>query len=133
MKDSSREFSPLTLIAIVVVLGLTVLVLELTNRFYYDPICKRHAESHQLTFQKSSMGWRKRLEDWPAECFFRDKRGNLTRIKISEIPLTSLDWLRRILSWLAMVGGVGGSVWLASVISGHKVRRRGRKYRIHDS
>ena len=130
MKNSGD--SPfLTLIAVVVVLGLTILTLELTNRFYYDPICQRHAESRQLNFHKSSAGWVKRGR--PAECFFRDKRGNLTRVEIADLPLTSMDWLRRILSWLAMIGGVGGSVWLASVISGHKVRRRGRKHRIHDS
>jgi hypothetical protein len=122
-----------SLIAVVVALGLTVLVLDLTNRFYYDPICKRYAESHRLTFYKSSMGWHKNQTDWPAECFFRDKRENITRVKISELPLTSLDWLRRVLSWVAMMGGVGGSVWLASVISGEKVRRRGRKHRIHDT
>lgn len=130
MKNSGD--SPLrTLIAVVVVLGLVFLVLELTNRFYYDPICQRHAESRKLTFHKSSAGWVKK--GWPAECFFRDKRENLTRVEISELPLTSMDWLRRILSWVAMIGGVGGSVWLASVISGHKVRRRGRKHRIHDT
>lgn len=130
MKNSG-DFPFLTLIAVVVVLGLTILTLELTNRFYYDPICQRHAESRQLNFHKSSSGWVKRGR--PAECFFRDKRGNLTRVEIADLPLTSMDWLRRILSWLAMIGGVGGSVWLASVISGHKVRRRGRKHRIHDS
>ena len=120
-----------TLIAVVVVLGLVVLVLELTNRFYYDPICQRYAESRRLTFHKSSAGWSKK--GWPAECFLRDNRGNLTRVKISDLPLTSMDWLRRGLSWLAMIGGVGGSVWLASVVSGQKVRRRNRKYRIRDS
>jgi len=127
----SREFSILTLIAVAVVLGLTILVLELTNRFYYDPICQRHAESRQLDFHKSSAGWVKKGR--PAECFFRDKRGNLTRVEIADLPLTTTDWLRRGLSWLAMIGGVGGSVWLASVISGQKVRRRGRKHRIHDT
>lgn len=121
-----------TLIAVAVVLGLTILTLELTDRFYYDPICQRHAESKRLTFHKSSSGWAKKGR--PAECWFRDKRGNLTRVEIAEIPLTSMDWLRRILSWVAMMGGVGGSVWLASVISGQKVgRRRGRKDRIHDT
>lgn len=127
----SREFSILTLIAVAVVLGLTILVLELTNRFYYDPICQRHTESRQLDFHKSSAGWVKKGR--PAECFFRDKRGNLTRVEIADLPLTTTDWLRRGLSWLAMIGGVGGSVWLASVISGQKVRRRGRKHRIHDT
>ena len=130
MKRSSRDFSPLSLIAVAVALGLTFLVLHLTDRFYYDPICQRYAESRQLSFHKST-GWSKRFG--PAECFFRDKRGNLTRIEISELPLTTPDWIRRILSGVAMMGGVGGSVWLASVISGEKVRRRGRKYRIHDS
>lgn len=124
MKDSRREFSMRSLLAVVVVLGLSAFVLHFTSRFYYDPICQRYADSRQLTFNKSTMGWPK--QDWPAECFFRDRSGNIARVKVSDLPLTTQDWLRRVLSWVAMIGGVGGSVWLASVISGARVRRRRR-------
>lgn len=124
MKDSRREFSVRHLLAVVVVLGLTIFVLHFTSRFYHDPICQRYADSRRLTFNKSTVGWPKK--GWPAECFFRDRNGNIARVEVSDLPLTTPDWLRRVLSWVAMIGGVGGSVWLASVISGAKVRRRRR-------
>lgn len=124
MKDSPRGFSVRSLIAVVVVVGLSAVVLHFTSRLYYDPICQRHADSQQLTFDKSSMGWAKK--GWPAECFFRDRSGNSARVEVADLPLTAEDWLRRVLSWVAMIGGVGGSVWLASFISGSKVRRRRR-------
>jgi len=108
---------------VVVVLGLTAVVLHFTSRLYYDPICQRYADSRHLTFNKSTMGWKK---DWPAECFFRDQRGNSSRVKVADLPLTTEDWLRGLLSWVIMIAGVGGSVWLASVISGSKVRKRRR-------
>ena len=74
------------------------------------------------------MAWPK--HDRPAECFFDDRKGNIKRVEVAAIPLTSADWVRRGLSWLAMIGGVGGSVWLASLIGGFKPgRHRRRKHK----
>lgn len=125
MKDSSRNFSVRSLAALLVVLGLTFFILDFTSRFYYDPICKRYADSQQLTFVSSSMGWWKKGR--PAECFYRDNRGNSKRVEVDTIPLTSGDWVRWILRYAAMIGGVGGSVWLASLIGGFKPGRRRRR------
>ena len=124
MKDSSREFSIRSLIGVVVVLGLSALVVHYTGRFYYDPICERYAESQQLTFHRATIGWPK--AGLVAECGFRDKRGNYESINVGDVPLTTADWVRRLLSWIGLIGGVGGSVWLTSVIIGSKAHRRRR-------
>lgn len=119
-----KDFSVRSLIALFVVLGLTFFVLHFSSRFYYDPICQRYADDQQFTFESSTMGSVKR--GWPAECFFRDRRGNSTRVEVGTLSLTSTDWVRWILSWVATIAGVGGSVWLASFIGGFKPRRRRR-------
>ena len=124
MKDSSRNSPGRSLLALVVVLGLTFLILKFTNDIYYEPICKRHAESQGLTFWSYSQRWVK--QDLPAECFFRDRNKNLTRVDIAEIPKTSNDWMRWLLTWIATIAGVGGAVWLASLIGGFKPGRRRR-------
>lgn len=126
MKRSSRDLSIRSLVAVVVVVGLSSLILHYSSRFYYDPICKRYAESRRLTFVSSSMEWVK--QGWPAECFFDDRNGNSKRVEVATMPLTSGDWVRWVLRWVAVIAGVGGSVWLASVIGGFKPgRRRSRR------
>ena len=124
MKNSKREFSVRSLVGVVVVLGLSALVVHYTGRFYYDPICERYAESQQLTFHRSTIAWPK--AGLVAECLFRDHRGDSERINVADVPLTTADWVRRLLSWTGLIGGVGGSVWLTSVIIGSKARRRRR-------
>ena len=65
--------------------------------------------------------------DATAKCYFDDRSGNISRVEVDAIPLTSADWVRRGLSWLALFGGVGGGVWLAFLISGFKPGQRRRK------
>ena len=105
-----------------VVLGLTFVVLHYAGLLYYKPLCGRYAEPRHLEFSSYTSGWRKRYG--PAECFFRDRSGNVQRVEVSTLQLTSCDWVRWILSWAATILGVGGSVWLAGVIGGFKPRRR---------
>lgn len=133
------DFSPRSLLALVVVLGLIYLVIDLSGRLYYVPICERYAEEEQLIYTSHTVGRPK----WgtPAECFFRDRRGNSERVEVSEIPPTSGDTIRWAVSWLTTIGGLGGSVWIASLIAGRKPgRRRDKKRRskrdvksIHDT
>jgi|SRR5687767_1726714 len=131
MGDSRSNFSIRSLLALIIVLGLTYLVLDLSGRFYYDPICQRYADDQQLTYISHTTGWSKwRL---PAECFFRDKRGNSTRVEVATLSLTSGDAIRWVISWIALIAGVGGSVWLASLVSGDKPRRRRSRERHHKS
>ena len=124
MKDSRHSLSIRSLLAVIVVVGLSSLILHYAGGIYYNPICQRYAESRQLKFDSYTTGWAK--HDWPAECFFHDKNGNSKRIEVDTLSLTSGDWVRWVLSWVARIGGVGASVWLASVISGYKPGRRRR-------
>jgi hypothetical protein len=122
-REKDRSKHPLrSLIALAVVLGITIFVLDFTSGFYYDPICRRYADSRQLKFRSSKMAYPK--HDSPAECFFDDRNGNIKRIEVASIPLASADWVRRGISWLAMIGGVGGSVFLGGLIGGFKPGRR---------
>lgn len=122
-KDSSRGLSIRGVLALIIVLGLTALILRLTSGFYYTPICQRYAETERVIYDGYSMGWPKRHS--PAECFFRDRRGNSRRVEVSTLEMTSEDWTRWLLSWGATIAGVGGSVWLATLVSGS--RRKGRR------
>ena len=126
-KNFSRGLSIRGLLAVVVVLGLSALIFHFTGRFYYEPICRRYAESERLTYDGYTMGWGKKYS--PAECFFRDRRGNSKRVVVSTITLTSADWIRWILRWGVTIVGVGGSVWLVSFLI---VSRSGRRRRKHD-
>lgn len=122
------NFSPRSLFGLVVALGLIYLVFDLSGRIYYVPICQRYAEDEQLTYTSHTVESPK----WglPAECFFRDRRGNTERVEVSEIPLTSGDTIRWFVSWIATIGGLGGSVWIASMVAGRKPgRRRQKKHR----
>lgn len=124
VKGSSHNFSIRSLLALFLVLGLAYLVLDFSSRFYYGPLCQRYGESRRLTYTSYTIGRVK----WghPAECFFRDANGNSKRVQASTIQLTPSDWVRWLLRWVATILGVGGSVWLASVVGGFKVSRRRR-------
>src|SRR5688500_6058884 len=122
MGDSRSNFSIRSLLALIIVLGLTYLVLDLSGRFYYDPICQRYADDQQLTYISHTTGrskWR-----LPAACFFRDKRGNSTRVTVATLSLASGDAMMWVSSWMALAAGVGASVWFPSVDSGDNPRRR---------
>ena len=110
--------------ALVLILGLGYLVLTFTGRFYYEPLCQRYAESKGLTY----VGYTPGRTKWglPDECFFRDANGNTSRVLVSDIPPTSADWVRWVLSWVAVVAGMGGLVWAASLVGGFKPGRRRR-------
>ena len=125
-KDSSRCLSIRGLVAVIVVLGLSGLILHFMGGFYYEPICRRYAESERLTYDGYTMGWGKKYS--PAECFFRDRRGNSIRVVVSTITLTPADWIRWILRWGATIVGVGASVWLVSFLIGSRPGRRRRKH-----
>src|SRR5687767_14125499 len=122
MKNSLRSSSVRSVLALLVGIGLTYFILDYCNRVYYEPICQRHADSQQLTYWSYSAGRIK--QGIAAECFFRDRNGNLARVEVAQIPQDSSDRLRWVLTWAADLAGVGVSVWLASLISGFKVRRR---------
>ena len=124
MKGSRHSLSPRSVVAVIVVVGLSSLILHYAGVIYYKPLCQRYADSRQLKFDSFTTGWAK--HNWPAECFFHDKQGNSKRIEVDTLTLTSGDWIRWVLSWIATIGGVGGSVWLAGVISGFKPGRRRR-------
>lgn len=126
MKDSRKSLTPRSLVAVIVVVGLTSLILHYAGGIYYNPLCQRYADSRQYKFDSYTVGRR----DWPAECFFHDRYGNSKRIDVDTLSLTSADWVRWVISWVAIIGGVGGSVWLASVISGSKPGRRRRKHKV---
>lgn len=126
MKQSASDFNFRSLVALVVVLAGTLTVIALSDRFYYKPLCQRYAEAEGLQYHSYAAGWAKK--GWPAECFLRDRSGNIQRIEVSQIEHTSADSVRWVLSWLATIGGVGGSVWLASVVGGFKQKSsKGRR------
>lgn len=132
--DTGRrsDFSVRDLLALVIALGGTLFVLEFSGRIYYVPLCERYADAHRLTYHSYTPGWRKKGH--PAECFFRDKRGNLSdRVEASTLQLTSSDQIRWVLSWIAQIAGVGGSVWMAHLVGGYKSRRRRHKKRHKNS
>ena len=122
MKDSGQSHPFRSLLALALVLGLGYLVLDFSGRLYYGPLCRRYGESQRLTYISHPIGWR----SWPAECSFRNANRNTKRVEVSTIPLTSEDWVRRLLSWVALVAGMGTSVWLASLVGGFKPGRRRR-------
>ena len=122
MKKSSGDFTLRSLLALIVVLGLTFATLHYAGGIYYWPLCERYAESKRLKFSSYHSGWEK--QKWPAECFFRDRSGNIQRVEVSTLQQTSGDWVRWLLSWVARILGVGGAVWLASLIGGLKPGRR---------
>ena len=126
MKDSRHSLSPRSVVAVIVVVGLSSLILNYAGGIYYKPLCQRYADSRQLKFHSYHTASRKHESDWPAQCFFHDKNGDMKRVEVDTLSLTSGDWVRWVLSWVATIGGVGGSVWLASVISGFKAGRRRR-------
>lgn len=76
MKGSKDNITIRSLVAVVVVLGLTILILHFTNRFYNDPICQRYADSRQLTFVKSTMGWVKKIGPLNASSAISRKTSN---------------------------------------------------------
>ena len=129
MKISSRkwttgrrsDFSVRHLLALFIVVGGTLVTLEFSGRFYYMPLCQRYADEQRLTYGSYTSGWSKK--GWPPECFFRDKDGNSKRLEISTLQLTSSDWIRWVLSWLALIAGVGGSVWIARLVSPRRRRQ----------
>lgn len=124
MKDSGYNLSIRGLLALLVVLGLAYLVLTFSGRLYYGPLCQRYADSRGITYISYTGGSVK--HDRPAECFFRDANGNTSRILVSTIEPTLEDWVRWLVSWVTVIVGIGGSVWLASVVGGVKVKRRRR-------
>ena len=127
MKNSRDSVSLRTVVAVIVVVGLSSLVLHYAGGIYYNPICQRYADSRQLKFHSYHSAWVKHEKDWPSVCFFHDRNGNMKRVEVDTLALTSGDWVRWLVSWVARIGGVGGSVWLASVISGVKPGRRRRR------
>jgi hypothetical protein len=123
--DSKSDFTFRSLLALFLILGLSYLVLTLSSRFYYEPLCERYAESHQLTYDSYTIASPKRA--LTAECFFSDRNGPGERVQVSALAHTSADWIRWILSWIATIAGLGGSVWLASVVGGFKPKGKSRK------
>lgn len=124
LKRSSSKFTIRSLLALVLVLGLSYVVWEFSDHFYYKPICERYAASKSYRYDGYTSGWARK--GWPAECFFLDWNGNSKRTPVSTIAHTSEDWTRRILSWLMTIGGMGGTVLLASVVGGFKIKRKRR-------
>ena len=133
MKRSSSDFNLRSLLAVVVVLAGTFTVIAVSDCFYYKPLCERYAESERLIYHSYAAGWRKKGR--PAECFLRDRNGNIERTEVAAIEPTSADSVRWLLSWIATVGGVGGSVWLSSVVGGFKIdkKRKRKSQSIHDT
>jgi len=125
VKDSKSDFTFRSLLALFLILGLSYLVVTLSSRLYYEPLCESYAESHQLTYDSYTIGSPKR--GLAAECFFTDRNGNSKRAPVSTMEQTSADWTRWILSWIATIGGLGGSVWLASVVGGFEPKGKSRK------
>ena len=122
---SRPEFSPRSLLALCLILGLSYFVLKVSNDFYYKPLCERYAESQQLIYESYTSGWRKK--GWPAECFLSNRNRNSKRVETSAIEHTPADNVRWILSWITTIGGMGGSVWLTSVVGGFKPKGKSRK------
>ena len=122
MKDSRQSFSIRSLLALILVLGLSYLAVDISGRLYYGPLCRRYGDAQRLTYVSHSILSRHR----PAECFFRDAHGNMERAQVSAIPLAPDDRVRWALSWVALIGGAGASVLLASLVGGFKPRRRRR-------
>ena len=108
----------------VLVLGLSYVIVNFSSRLYYKPICERYGESKRFRYDGYTIGWANK--GWPAECFFLDWNGNSKRFPVSTITHTSGDWIRLILSWLLTIAGLGGLVWLASMVGGFKVKRKRR-------
>lgn len=125
---SRSDFTGRSLLALFLILSLTYLVMTLSSRLYYEPLCKNYAESERLIYDSYSIAWAKQRR--PGECFFTDRNRNSKRVEVSAIEHTSADWVRWVLSWIATIGGLGGAVWLTSVVGGFDVKKKSRKRKL---